>query len=117
MCKQKVLSHNEHGYVVLCKNCQHYHIAFGTTVLSLSEIQYEEFKSQAQEQFNFHKDDAFPQQKVIQLPTFSTNVIMVLSFNELLKLIELIEEANILNQVDKLIYKAETKAQTQNNNT
>ncbi len=111
MCKHRILAHNDNGYIVLCKKCNHFQITFGTTVICLSEIQYEEFKLQVEDQLNFYKDDGCPQQKIIQLPTFSVNVQIVLSFNELVKLIELIEEASVLLMVDKIINRVESKTQ------
>lgn len=116
MCKHRILAHNDNGYIVLCKKFNHFQIAFGTTVICLSEIQYIEFKLQVEDQLNFCKDDGFPQQKTIQLQIFCVNVQMVVSFNELLKLIELLEEESILTEVDKIINKAEINVQTENRN-
>lgn len=106
MCTHRILAQNDNGYIILCKKCNHFQIAFGTTVICLSEIQYEEFKLQVEDQLNFYKNDGFPQQKIIQLQIFSANVQMVVSFNELLKLIELLEAESILTEVDKIINKA-----------
>ena len=103
MCKHQVLAHNDNGYIVLCKKCKNFQIAFGTTVIYLSEILYEEFKIQLDDQFHLYSNDGFPKQKIIQLQTFNENVHIVVSFNELLKLIELIEQASILIQVERLV--------------
>lgn len=117
MCTHRILAHNENGYVVLCAKCNHIQIAFGTTIICLTEEQFAYFKMSAYNQFNHYKDDGFPQQKIIQMPTFSVNTKIILSFIELKKLIELIEEADILIQVDKIINKAEKTEQYNNKNS
>lgn len=65
MCKHRILAHSDNGYIVLCKKCNHFQIAFGTTVISLTDIQYEEFKLQVEDQLQCFKNDGFPQQKII----------------------------------------------------
>jgi hypothetical protein len=41
MCEFQSLYYEDDGYVVKCKDCGHYQVAFGTMMLSLSEDDYE----------------------------------------------------------------------------
>lgn len=41
MCEFQRLAFSEHGYVVRCRECDHYQLGFGTTMLTLSD---EDFK-------------------------------------------------------------------------
>lgn len=41
MCEFQSLYYNDDGYVVRCKDCGYYQLAFGTMMLSLSGMDYE----------------------------------------------------------------------------
>lgn len=103
MCEHKVLSHNQNGYIIRCLECDHFQIGFGTTVISFSPGQFARFKKSAELQyFLFQKDKNIPLRKDIDLPTFSKNVQLMLNYAELVNLWNLIEEASVMLQLEKL---------------
>lgn len=104
MCKHKILAHNENGYIAICGNCDHYQVAFGTAVMSLPAERYTAFAEYVYEQSGLQVYSDFPTQKTVILPVFCGHLQMILSFNELLKLEELLKQAGIISEVNKIIY-------------
>lgn len=103
MCKQKILSHNENGYVALCSKCSHYPIAFISTIITLTEIQFLEFSSQISRQLHYSETQTDENHKTFCIHTFSVNTRLILSLNELGKLVYLLNEANASIQVSNLL--------------
>lgn len=103
MCKQKILSHNENGYVALCSKCSHYQIAFISTIITLTEIQFLEFSSQISRQLHYSETQTDENHKTFCIHTFSVNTRLILSLNELGKLVYLLNEANASIQVSNLL--------------
>lgn len=104
MCQHKVLSHNQHGYIIRCIECDHFQIGFGTTVISFTPDQFTRFKKSAELQYILlKKDKSIPLRKDIDLPTFSENVQLMLNHAELVKFWDLIEEASVMLQLEKLL--------------
>lgn len=106
MCNYKILAHNDNGYLIQCCKCQSFQLAFGTTVVSFSADEYAGFKYEMYEQKKVYKYDGFLQQKTIHLPLFVVNAAMVVNYNELLKLVELIEQAELMMEVNEIIFPA-----------
>lgn len=104
MCEHKVLSHNQNGYIIRCIECGHFQIGFGTTVISFTPDQFVRFKKSAELQYILlKKDKSIPLRKDIDLPTFCENVKIMLNHVELIKLWNLIEEASVMLQLEKLL--------------
>lgn len=104
MCQHKVLSHNRNGYIIRCNDCCNFQIGFGTNVISFTPDQFVKFKNSAELQYELLKIvQGFSLSKKIDLPTFSKNVYLILNQNELTKLWELIEEASVMLQLEKLL--------------
>lgn len=74
---------DDDGYVIQCKECMHFQVSFGTTMLTLSEEQYQTFVSIVA----YKKQEVIPMQdsscKCIVLPTPSNSVSIILSEKEL----------------------------------
>lgn len=104
MCDHKVLSHNQYGYIIRCMDCDHFQIGFGTTVISFSPDQFEKFRKSALQQSTFfQKEVDSPLRKDINLPSFNKNVQLMLNYFELVELLGLVEEANVMLQLQKLL--------------
>lgn len=103
MCNYDILYHNEHGYVVKCKNCEHLKLAFGTTALTLSEECFYDFKQIADEYFDIHKTCNCRTQKQVQIPTANKAVMLVYTVEELERLVGILDEAHITMEVQKLL--------------
>lgn len=105
MCTNRILASGNQGYVVRCQQCNHFQIAFGTVVIRFCAMEYEKFKLQLEDQFHLFNDHAFPEQKMIELPTFNTNTKLILNFFELENLMKLVTEANILDEAEIILQK------------
>lgn len=103
MCKQKILSHNENGYVALCSKCSHFQIAFISTILTLTEQQFSEFASQVSNQLYHSERQTDENHKTFCIHTFSINTRLILSLNELRKLVYLLDEANASLHINNLL--------------
>ncbi len=104
MSNHKLLSHTENGYIVRCNNCMHYRIAFGTTMMCFSEDEFQEFQKEIQEQFDLFPHEGFLDQKIIQVLLPTQNVSMILNFKELEKLYSMLTEANLMQEVESILY-------------
>lgn len=94
MCSYKTLAHNEHGYVILCQYCKHYQLAFGTTAVSFAPSDYVVFKQQLKYYSGIKKTEPENDlRKCITIDIFSHCSKMVLNFEEVVKLEELIAQA------------------------
>lgn len=105
MCNHKVLSHSRHGYVIKCSGCKHYQVAFGTTVLCLSQEQYLDLTTHMKDQYELYKHDNKDMQKIIHLPTYCEHAFMVLNVKELKNFMVLTREADLISEVQSLISK------------
>lgn len=102
MCDYKILAHNEDGYIILCNNCNHYQLAFGTTAVTFDPANFKRFRRQLE---NFKPTDelkGFEKQKRISLDIFTSNSMMVLSYSEFLKLSGLINESAFNQEFEDL---------------
>ena len=106
MCNHKILSHNSSGYIVLHPKCGHIQLAFGTTLFTLTKESYDNLVFQAREQYEFHQDNEFPNHKSIPLFTETRTCSMVLSFNELKILMDMITEAKLMCEIEELLNKS-----------
>lgn len=93
MCSFKILHHSESGYVIRCQQCQHIHVAFGSTVMAFTLEEFYGFKKTVEE-YNFHYSN-LPgnNRKQIQLPTANRSISLLYSRNELEKLSSLLDHA------------------------
>lgn len=85
---------DEDGYVIQCRECMHFQVSFGTTMLTLSETQYQNFVAIVARK----KQELIPMQhsdcKYIVLPTPSNAVNIILSEKELNFLYDMTQSAD-----------------------
>lgn len=103
MNSHKLLSHTENGYITRCNNCNNYRIAFGTTMLCVSVDEFNELKSEIQDQFDYFPHDGFHDQKIIQVMLPSQNVCMILNYMELEKLSDMLTEVHLIQEVETIL--------------
>lgn len=103
ICKQKILSHNESGYVAMCSKYSHFQIAFISTILILTEEQFSEFASQVSNQLQYSERQTDENHKTFCIHTFSINTRLILSLSELRKLVYLLDEASASLKVNNLL--------------
>lgn len=92
MCQFQQLYCDAYGYVIRCTECQHYQLSFNSTVLSLTESEFQRFLVVAEA----YKDDKNVAQELKQiiLPTPCKGVYMVLSGDQLVHLSNMLETAD-----------------------
>lgn len=103
MCNYDILHHNEHGYIVKCRGCENLKVAFGTTTLTLNEDDFYELKYIADACYDRYKNCSCRSQKQIQIPTTTQAITLVYTLEELEKLIQLMDEAYINMEVQRLL--------------
>jgi len=102
MCAFKTLHYGDDGYVVRCRQCDHIHIGFGTTVLALTYDQFLDFDRTVDEYYELHADDAQRHRKTIQIPTAARAVTLVYSPADLKKLARMLTKAKDRLAIEKL---------------
>ena len=111
MCRHNILAHHEQGYVVFCKGCGRYQLAFGTSLTTLEPADYDRFCEQVAglEKCNRQKQGA-ENCKKIYLDVYCTHAMMVLSIKELKSLNALLDEADFNRQVGFLLQESHIKS-------
>ncbi|MBE7441744.1 MAG: hypothetical protein KF732_06545 [Flavobacteriales bacterium] len=109
MCNYKILTENNNGFIVQCLACEHIQLGFGTSLINFSEEDYFDFHLQVRDFLKRKIKISNRKEKCIYLNTYSENSKMVLSYNELMMLTELLTEASNLLIVKNLLYKKNCK--------
>jgi hypothetical protein len=106
MCKAvHVLAFHDSGYVVQCRQCEMIQFAFGTTIATLTENQFDEFRIRLEKNINeLNIFENCCQEKCIQLAITSNNMMIGLTPFEAQSLLRLLNEAKAGIEVNKLIY-------------
>lgn len=99
MCQHEELVVNESGYVIRCRQCQHYQVFFGGIVLSLSK---EEFFQMQQELSTVPEQPFSRISKSIMVATPKRGVHLWLSPAEIANLFQLLDEADTERQTKEL---------------
>ena len=85
---------NEDGYVVQCRDCMHFQLSFGTTMLTLSEEQFQTFVAivayKKQEMVSLQDSNC----KNIIVPTPSNSVNIILNEKDLNFLYDMTQTAD-----------------------
>jgi len=103
MCRFKNWYQDESGYIIQCEDCRHFQVSFGTSMLTLDEMQYSEFLKIVTAKKMDHVQMHNPDCKCIILPTPSHNIHLILTENELLHLHEMVQAADIEIKTQQLI--------------
>lgn len=93
-CDFQSLYYGEEGYVVRCKQCGHYQIAFISTMLTLNEMDFgifcKQVKYKALQSYSHINHDS----KIIMVSTSTPDVNLILTPKELARLYKVMEEAD-----------------------
>jgi hypothetical protein len=111
MCSHNILAHNEQGYVVSCKGCGRYQLAFGTSLATLEPADYDRFCEQVAGQVRCNRlKRGAENSKKIYLDLYCNHTMMVLSIKELKSLNSLLDEAEFNRQVGFLLQESHIKS-------
>jgi len=102
MCKYKTLAHNENGYVILCHGCRQYQLAFGTTAVSFPPSDFAIFKRQLNYYAEKEEYKTGGTHKCISLDLFCRCAMMVVTYEEFIKLRDLIGLASFHENVETI---------------
>lgn len=94
MCEFQSLYFGDDGYVVRCKKCGHYQVAFASTMLNLTGIDFTALcnivKNKYAEEVFQHNENT----KCCVIPTPSNGMYMLFTRKEAQRLHEILEEAD-----------------------
>lgn len=99
----KMLHLNAQGYVLKCLCCDHYQLAFGTSLLIFSQQELYDFWQMVQRQISYSGEVDNPQLKQFQLPTVTPKVILVFNLRELQELEYLLKQAHFRLEIVTLM--------------
>lgn len=102
-CDFQSLYYGEEGYVVRCKQCAHYQVAFISTMLTLSEADFYLFYKQVKNKVFQSYSDINQDAKIIMIGTPSQDVHLILTPIELMRLYKIMEEADSEIKVQELL--------------
>jgi uncharacterized protein DUF6686 len=94
MCEFQSLYFGEDGYVVRCRECNHYQLAFCRTMLTLTEGEFQEFRSIVEFRYTEIENSFIEPGKSIILETPLKEVHMLLSPIETRRFLEILEHAD-----------------------
>ena len=75
-----------------CPGCGHIQVAFASAILTFTRDQFYNFIEHADDLYRCHNLYAFPEEKIIRIPTPARNVTLAYSVNELKDLLHLLIE-------------------------
>ncbi|HRO48439.1 DUF6686 family protein [Agriterribacter sp.] len=98
MCGFQYLYNGEDGYVVRCKQCGHYQLAFASVMLTLTENEFRLFGELVKYKCEGADDALTEYSKSVVLRTPAEGVFILLTKNEAVRLCEILEEADNENK-------------------
>lgn len=102
MCDFQVLAQNINGYVVFCPDCVAIQLAFGTAMIKAQVSHYEEIVHIVKLEVAERDPSEDPCLKNIVIP-LGDGMMMCLTHHELLKLEQLLNEANAMFETYKIL--------------
>jgi hypothetical protein len=103
MCKFKVLEHSEHGFVALCKGCNILQIVCGNVAIIVNEPTFNAFVKMINQFANEKQFVTDRELRNIYLESPCRNMHLVFSANELDMLNQLLSQASLLIQAQKML--------------
>lgn len=94
MCDFDTLYFGTDGYVARCKECDHYQVAFITTVLTLKQHDFNILRAQVAAKYSYAADGTSGCEKNILITTPSQAVQICLTKAETLQFSNMLEEAD-----------------------
>ncbi len=101
-CHYSILYSGVKGYVICCKECGMYQLAFLSSLINFGQKDFKKFGRQVASRLGYPVDFS-DKHKNIVLNTFSGNSQMVLSYEELNDLSQMLEEADVVQQTNALL--------------
>lgn len=94
MCKYDSLYFGDDGYVVNCKKCGNYQVAFISTLLTLSQNDFDTLRKLISYKCNKEYFTLTETAKCVVVPTPCQGICMILTKSEVIRFNEILEEAD-----------------------
>jgi hypothetical protein len=103
MCEFQSLYYSDDGYVVQCKDCGYYQLAFGNTMLSLSAEEYIALCKMVKNKRNDIDYTSFENTRNIVIPTPSQSLFLLLTKEEANRFHKILEAADTEEKAQQLM--------------
>jgi len=104
MCVYNILAKSTNGYVILCNQCNHYQMAFGTTAVTFKVNAFKDFCEYVICLNDSITSNGFDMDKRIKVDLLSDTAMMILNYKELKQLFEIICEAKFNLEVEDTLH-------------
>ena len=111
-----ILYHNEHGCVAQCNRCKSLKLAFGTTTIVLSDVQFYEFKSVIRDYYVANSWSICRHTRRIEIATSVKSIHLLYSLEELEELCELLNKTELALKMENLLKVSVSNIQTEEEN-
>lgn len=99
----QLLHLNQQGYVIKCLCCDHFQLAFGSTMLIFTRQELFDFWQKTIIEIRLVKSCENPDMKQFQFQTPTPKVILVFTYNELTCLNDILEQACLSLEVQTML--------------
>jgi hypothetical protein len=103
MCRHKVLSKNAYGCIVRHACTGTLHLGFGNVLGVFTEEELKAFRSFCMKLQNNHYDYGIDENQNYYLHTGSKSFVLMLKIHEIKQILQLMDEALLLLEVDKIL--------------
>lgn len=103
MCTFRQLYYGEDGYLIICTDCQHFQLAFQTSLLTFTAPDLHVFHSLVKENYELNYYETSPPRKNIYIPTSMDGHGMILTQQELGQLFNILEIAEVNLKTESLL--------------
>lgn len=93
-CELQSLYFGDDGYIVRCKNCGHYQLAYLCICIVIEQEEFKTFCETVLTKYEESHPSCAEHTKCVLIPTPATNVSFLLTKAEAKRLIEILEEAD-----------------------
>lgn len=93
-CQFKTLYTGEDGYVVRCKECGHYQLAYLCVMVTLDEKEFRSFRRMVQQHYEDSLCITNDFCKCIVIPTPAANTCFLFTKREITRFVQLLDEAD-----------------------
>jgi hypothetical protein len=102
MCNYTVLFQNSSGYIIRCKSCDHFQLAFGTTTAAFDPVDFDHFCRRISQLHRNEPCNGFEMQKRFSILLSNPLICLALNYRELHQLADMLHEACFVDEMETL---------------
>lgn len=104
MCQSlKVIVQQNEGYLLHCRDCQHFHLGFGNLGLTLTEGELRGFTQELEKKIHAWEGRVHPSEKSFTFQTDSAKVKMLLCHREMVQWQQLLAKGLLILQAERIM--------------